>query len=120
MERMEAWQEESIWLGKGLEAGSEQNSTIHNTFKLGTIQMTVNIGMDKSRIFSKCNGIVNSNENAQTTTTWSKMDLISQIPCWEKEDIQNSTYYGFIYRKVKNRPNECMVLENRTGYLWGR
>lgn len=35
------------------------------------------------------------------------------------ETIQNSTFYEFIYMKFKNRPNECMVLEDKTGYFWG-
>lgn len=37
---MGAWQEEGTNLGKGLEAGREQNGIIHNRFKLGTAEMT--------------------------------------------------------------------------------
>lgn len=44
---MEECREEGISSGKGLETGREQNSTIHNRFKLGTTQMAVKSRMDK-------------------------------------------------------------------------
>lgn len=63
----------------------------------------------------KWNEIVSSNENAQTTTAWMNFTYIML----GEESTQNSTYYEFIYMKFKNRPNECMALEDKTGYFWG-
>lgn len=59
--------------------------------------------------------MVNSSQNTQTTTAWLKLtDIILG-----EESIQNGTSYEFIYMKLKNRPNECMALEDKTGYFWG-
>lgn len=64
----------------------------------------------------KWNGIVSSNENAQTTTSWMNFTDIML----GEENIQNSTYNEFIYMRFKNRPNECIPLEDKTGYFGGQ
>ena len=58
---------------------------------------------------------------------------VLQIKCWVKEDLQNSTYYEFIYIKLKKQAKWCQKTglitlgegkkrETRRGYkvsFWG-
>lgn len=55
---------------KALEASREQNSTIHNSFKLRTTQWN---GWRVGYSWKGMEYVASCNENAQTTTIWNNM-----------------------------------------------